>query len=201
MRIVILGTSGSSYDIADIASRIGYDVLGYASDTPGALCPLSEAYKIDAYFINGIGSAKSYKSKPDIIARTSIPRERFINIISPLAFVAPSASLGIGVALFPGVVIGANAVIGDHVIILPNSVVSHDSAIGNYTCICGGVTIGGHAKIGNCCYLGQHSTIRQHIEVADKSLIGMGAVVVKNVATEKTVVGNPAKELIKSTTL
>jgi acetyltransferase-like isoleucine patch superfamily enzyme len=60
------------------------------------------------------------------------------------------------------------------------------------------VHLAGSVTIEPECYLGQSSTIRQCLQVGRHSLVGMGAVVVKDVAPDSVVMGNPARWVRKN---
>jgi acetyltransferase-like isoleucine patch superfamily enzyme len=45
------------------------------------------------------------------------------------------------------------------------------------------------------CYLGQGCTVRQELRIGAGSLVGMGAVVVRDVPPGSVVAGNPARRL------
>ncbi|HTY13156.1 MAG TPA: serine O-acetyltransferase EpsC, partial [Candidatus Omnitrophota bacterium] len=86
-----------------------------------------------------------------------------------------------------GVVIGETSVIGDDVTIYQ------------------GVTLGGtgkehgkrHPTIGNSVVIGAHAIILGNITIGDNSRIGAGAVVTKSVPPNSTVVGNPARVVVR----
>jgi acetyltransferase-like isoleucine patch superfamily enzyme len=105
------------------------------------------------------------------------------------------ATLGAGTVILQNVTVTSNVRIGDHVIVLPNSVISHDSVVGDYTCIAGGVCVSGGVTIGRNCYLGTNSSIIELVTIGDYSLVGMGSVVLTDVAVESVVVGNPSRFL------
>lgn len=208
--IIILGIGGNAIDIAEAeqARPTGQrrTILGFLDDDPkswGAkvggfrvLGGLADARRFsDAEFVNGIGSATSFPKKPEILAKTGLPRERFTNVIHPLAWVSPSATLGVGIALLAGVSVCAQAKLGDHVIVLPNSVISHDDTIGAYTCITSGVCISGSVDIGPGCYLGTNCSIRGNLRIGAQVLVGMGATVVTAIGDNQVVVGTPARFL------
>ena len=60
-----------------------------------------------------------------------------------------------------------------------------------------GTTIGGYTEIGDDAKIGFNSTIKNRLRVGKGALIGMGAVVTKNVDDGATVIGNPAKPFVK----
>jgi acetyltransferase-like isoleucine patch superfamily enzyme len=47
--------------------------------------------------------------------------------------------------------------------------------------------------VGDGCYLGIGSVIRDHVRIGDHAIVGMGAVVVADVASGQTVLGVPAR--------
>lgn len=121
--------------------------------------------------------------------------ERIASLVAPTAFVAKTATLGLGCVLYPGCFVGANARLGDRVFALANAVVNHDCVVGDRVCLATGAALAGSVQVGDDVYLGQSSTVRQKLRIGTGSLIGMGAVVVKDVEAGSVMVGNPAKRL------
>lgn len=108
-----------------------------------------------------------------------------------------------GVVLEKNVQIGANTVVArgaiDDTVIGEGSkidnqcFISHNVKIGSDTFVVGETIMFGSSSTGDKAYLSGNSTIRNGVHVGDNSLVGMGAVVVKDVENGKTVKGNPAK--------
>lgn len=85
--------------------------------------------------------------------------------------------------------IGNDVKIDDHVFI------AHNVQVGNRTVIIAGAEISGSVIIGEDCWISPQVTIIDGKVVGDKSLIGIGAVVTKDVPSDTVVAGNPARVL------
>ena len=85
--------------------------------------------------------------------------------------------------------------IGHDNIIMAHSHIGHNALIENKTEICSGVIIGGYVKILNFAKIKLGSVIRNRVIIGERSIVGMGAIVIKDVEAGAVVVGNPAKEL------
>ncbi len=146
-----------------------------------------------------LGSPTNFRKRKEIIESfckdLKIEKHQLTTIIHPSAQISKYASIGSNCLIMAGVVITHNAEIGDNVMILPNSVIHHDTQIGDFTCIGANVVIAGNVKIGNSCYIGSGATILQNIQIGTKTMIGLSAVIIRNIGENKTVVGNPAREI------
>src|SRR5262245_45746472 len=166
----------------------GYPVLGRAA--------LSE--RRDARVLAVPGSPASFLTRRHVIEGLELPDERFARVIHPSARVSPLAVVGRNVLVMAGVVITSNAVIGDHTLIMPNTVVHHDVVIGAWSLIGSNVTVAGGTAIGENCYVGSGSSIMNGLTIGDRTLIGLGSNVIRNVPSDATVVGNPARPIRSS---
>lgn len=75
--------------------------------------------------------------------------------------------------------------------------VAHNVIIGEDTVITAPTFICGSVKIGNNCHIAA-TVIRNQCIIGDRAVLGLGSVVVKDVDEGVTVIGNPAKPMIKS---
>lgn len=114
-------------------------------------------------------------------------------IIHPTAVISPSAKVSQGCTILANAVINVNASIGIGCIINTASIVEHDCKIEDFVNISPKVSMAGHTKIGTKAFLGIGSTIIDKIEVGKESIVGAGAVVIRNVPERAIVAGVPAE--------
>lgn len=105
--------------------------------------------------------------------------------------------LGEGACLSPFVTLTSNIRIGRCLHANLYSYIEHDAKVGNFVTLAPGAKINGNVTIGDYAYIGSGSVIRQGLTIGSRATIGMGAVVTRDVPPGITVVGNPAKSLIK----
>lgn len=209
--LIILGAGRNSVEILDLvadlnesAGRPGYACVGILDDNEAlwgqeidhvrVRGPLAAARDFpDAWFVNAIASPAVFWKKDAILARTGIPPDRFVTLVHPSASVSRAATLGRGTIVFQNVTVCSHAVVGDQVLIRPNGLLSHDTVIGDGTCIAGGACVSGMAHVGRLCYLGTNCSLREGVRIGDRSMVGMGSVVLQDVPGNSVVWGNPAR--------
>ena len=90
-----------------------------------------------------------------------------------------------------------STVIENHVKIDNLVHIAHNVHIGEGSYIIACTILGGGVRIGKNCWIAPNVSIKQQLSVGDNALVGLGAVVLKDVDDNSTVVGNPAKVLNK----
>jgi sugar O-acyltransferase (sialic acid O-acetyltransferase NeuD family) len=111
--------------------------------------------------------------------------------------------LGEGAVLSPFVSLTSNIRIGQHFHANIYSYVEHDCVIGDFVTFAPGVMCNGNVHIEDHAYIGAGAVIMQGqpgapLTIGRGAVVGMGAVVTKSVPPGVTVVGNPARPLIKN---
>lgn len=111
--------------------------------------------------------------------------------------------VGDGSAISPFVTLTSNIRIGCHFHANLYSYVEHDCVIGNFVTFAPSVKCNGNVHIEDHAYIGAGAVIMQGkpgapLVIGRGAIVGMGAVVTKSVPPGVTVVGNPARPLVKS---
>lgn len=89
----------------------------------------------------------------------------------------------------------SDTIISDNVVTDNLVHIAHNCSIGKNTIITACAELSGSVTIGENCWLGPNCSIKQKILVGANALVGIGAVVTKNVVQDSVVAGNPARIL------
>ena len=119
------------------------------------------------------------------------------NAISQSARVSPSATLGHGILIMPGAVINAESDIGDFCIVNTNAVVEHDCRVGIACHVAPGSVLGGRVRLEDEVFIGTGASVIPNLVIGKGATVGAGAAVVSNIDANVTVVGVPARPLIR----
>lgn len=113
-----------------------------------------------------------------------------------------AVALGEGAILSPFVTLTSNIRIGKHFQANLYSYVEHDCVIGDFVTFAPGVHCNGNIVVEDHAYIGTGAVIKQGLPgqplvIGRGAVVGMGAVVTKSVAPGTTVVGNPARPVVR----
>ena len=122
--------------------------------------------------------------------------------IARQALVLDGAQLGAGAIISPFATIGANVVAGRGALVDLYACVNHDCRLGDFVTLAPYANVNGNVDIGDHAYIGSGALIRQGqpgkpLVIGRGAVVGMGAVVTHDVAAGVTVVGNPARPIVK----
>ena len=115
--------------------------------------------------------------------------------------VMDDVTIGEGALLSPFVALTSNIRIGRYFHANLYSYVEHDCRIGDFVTFAPGVKCNGNIVIEDYAYIGAGAVLRQGkigapLRIGRGAVIGMGAVVTRDVAAGATVVGNPAAPIV-----
>lgn len=202
--VAIVGYSGHAFVIVDIFLNAGRLVTAYCD---------SEEKSLNPYHLNYLGKEMEVIHKLKkfdyfaCVGHNGIREKIHTNLSqllgNPINAIHPSAVISASVKMGDGVMIAANATlnplteIGRGVICNTSSSIDHECIIGDFTHIAPGAVLCGNVKVGRSTFIGANSVIRQGITIGNNVTIGAGTVVVKDIPDNSTVIGNPARKLVK----
>lgn len=199
-RVILVGAFG---EIVELCLRAGKQVVGIIDNNlEGEFLGIPILGK-DA---DALALFRKYASPPPVVIAPDAPvlrRKlydyyaeigfRFATVISPLATVSPSASIGNGSVIQDYAYISSDVVVGVSVRLNVHAVVMHDCRVDDFVTVAPRSTLLGRIHIKNGAYIGANSTVLPMREVGCGSIVGAGAVVTKNVRDGQVVKGVPAK--------
>ena len=201
-KVYIYGAGGLGRDVMEIAEENlnlnEYKIMGFIDDNKE-----NQKNKILGYKIYSLEEIEKNSliaiAIGDPLIKNKIKEKldkgnfKGIKIISKKAYISRTAKISNSVIIYPNAIIASNSIIGEDVLVCGNVSIGHDTLIGENSSISFNSSIGGFSKIGKGVYIGSGAHVRDEVEIGSGSLIGMGAVVVKNFENKKIVFGNPAQ--------
>ena len=208
--LIIIGASGFGREVAWLVERInkkeptwnlvgfldddnriqntkinGYTVLGTTSNV--------ENY-VDTYYVCAVGASKTR----ELIIRkleNLNPKIKYATLIDPSVELSELVNIGKGSIICAHTILTVNIEIGNHVIINLDCTVGHDAVLKDFVTLYPSVNVSGATVIGHGSELGTGMQIIQGKTVGNHSIVGAGAVVVKDIPDNCTAVGSPAKPI------
>lgn len=205
--LIIVGARGWGREVYAAAKKTAgysqgeYDIKGFLDSDPNVLEGLKgefppiicspEEYNVqedDVFFI-AMGDPGWRKHYAEIIEEKG---GQFLTIISPIASINSTATIGEGSFISGWTCISDNVTIGKHSIIHVFSDLGHDAEVGAYSSIESYCFLGGGSSVGDNSIMHVRSTLIRHKKIGNNAVVGAGSVVIRNVKDGQHVHGNPA---------
>ena len=208
--LIIFGASGFGREVAWAVERINkvsptWNLLGFMDDDDSIRGAEINGYKVlgksddvikypDAFFVCAVGASRT-REKIIGSMKSINPDIRFGTVIDPSVEMSDFVTVGEGSIICAHTIITVNISIGSHVIINLDCTIGHDAIIKDFATLYPSVNVSGITRIGHAAELGTGMQIIQGKSVGDYSVVGAGAVVVKDIPAKCTAVGSPAKPI------
>ena len=157
----------------------------------GPLGDMVEAHP-GAAMLLALGSGASRQAAAERVRAAGLTLERFVH---SSVIVGERVEIGEGSLVMPGTILTCDIRIGEYVVVNCSCNIGHDVAIGSYSTLLGNNSLNGNVTIGEFVTIGSRATIHPGKRVGDRSIVGIGSVVLKSVRPEVTVFGAPARML------
>lgn len=118
-------------------------------------------------------------------------------VVHPTAIVSAHAALGEGTQVMARGFVGPEARLGRLVLVNTAALIEHECEIGDAAHIAPGATVLGNARISAGALIGGGAVVLQGRRVGHASVVGAGAVVTQDVPDGLTVIGAPARPLMR----
>lgn len=206
--IYIIGAGGFGREVAWLIERINavnptWNIVGFIDDNENNWNTTVGTYQVvggceylleksDVYAICAVGTAETRKKIVEKFANSSV---EFATLIDPSVILSSTVKIGEGTIICAGTIATVDIEIGKHVIVNLDCTIGHDDIIHDFVTIYPSVNVSGNVEVGECTELGTGTQIIQGKQIVSNTIIGAGAVVVKNITESGTYVGNPTKKI------
>lgn len=201
MILFIYGANGAGTEIYDLAQRIGkyskiYLIDDFKEETEyyGTMrikfSSCKEYMTEDSEFAVSVGEPKSRKM---LLQKIKDCGYRMATLVDPSVIVSPTSIINKGCIVNAQSIISSKSILEENCYLGFHVIVGHDAHIKKNTVVCPMATVGGGSVIGEETFIGLNSSMKERVCLGDRVIVGMGSMLFRDVESECTVVGNPAR--------
>ena len=211
-KLVILGAGGLARELANAVADINrqtptFELLGYLDDEEeligqkrlqlpvlGKISWLSEHRSDGLFAIVAVGDGYLREKLTATALQYSVP---LADVIHPSAIIGTGCSIEPGVFIAAGCIITVDVALGQCALVNMGCSLAHDVRLGKYVSIHPGARISGEVTIGDYALVGTQAVILNKCIIGRAAVVAMGAVVAHDVPDCTLVAGNPARPVKK----
>ena len=207
--IIIVGAGGLGQDVQWLLERINeieetWNILGYVDDgiEAGSLVD-------DLPILGTVDYLLQYEKKVAVVVAVASAKVRrriiekleqndklvFPNVIDPSAVLSKRIKMGKGIIVLAGNILSVDIQLGDFCIFNADCTIGHDVVMESYVTVYPSANVSGCVKICRETEIGTGCHIIQGIKIGSSTIVGAGAVVIRELPSCCTAVGNPAKPI------
>ncbi len=156
-------------------------------------CDYLKSIEKDIWIVYAVGSSKIKMTLDRKFSE--IKNIHFATLIDPSVIMSDRVCIGEGTIICAGTILTTDIELGRHVTLNLDCTIGHDVKISDYTTVYPSVNISGNVSVDYAVELGTGSHIIQGKHIGEQSIIGAGTVVIRDIPSRCTAVGNPARIL------
>ncbi len=152
-------------------ARLGLPYLGTTADLNAVSEPL--------HVTVAVGNSRS---RAAVVARLTSPQLSFATLVHPGVACAPyqRVQLGAGCIISQGCILTTDIMLGRHVLLNLGCTIGHDAVLEDFCSLMPHANVGGAAHLAAGVYLGTNATVINQVRVGAHTIVGAGAVAVRN---------------------
>ncbi|WP_311136774.1 NeuD/PglB/VioB family sugar acetyltransferase [Hymenobacter cellulosilyticus] len=133
-------------------------------------------------------------SRAAIAGSLTSPRLRFATLVHPAVACQPyqHIELGEGCIVGQGCILTTDIRLGRHVLLNLGCTIGHDAVLDDFCSLMPHANVGGEAHLSTGVYLGTNATVINQVRIGARTIVGAGAVAVRDLPADCTAVGVPA---------
>ena len=211
-KLIVVGAGGFGPEIVWAAENMNgrfptFDILGFCDDSPqkkgwnlygyrvfGTPEEIDSKWEVKPGFVCGIGNNLQ---RAKVVERVMKLGWQPVTVVDPSVVVAKTVRIGKGTYVGAGSIVSPQAQLGDHVMINHCCSIGHDSRLESYSQVCPGGRISGHCVLGTGAMIGSNAVLAVRVKVGANGTVGAGSFALTDVPDGATVVGNPARIVLR----
>ena len=177
--------------IVGLESELGLQVNGYeviATDKD-----LSTLISKAQFALIALGQISSPDARVSLYQQVSKAGFDLANVVSPTAYVSPSAQIGNGTIVMHGAIINAGVKVGSNCIINSRALLEHDTQVLDNCHISTGVILNGGVLVEEGCFIGSGTIVKEAVSIGERSVVGMGSLVRSSLSANSRFLGESLK--------
>ncbi len=208
--LVVIGAGALGREVAQLIKDVNSDknqwnFLGFIDETPEKQGVVINNSPVLGGFdwceknrfssIWAVCAVGNTRDKFSLVQKAQASGLQFTNLIHPGVARNEFIEMGTGNIICWGTFLSVNIKIGSFVTINPGCGIGHDTVIEDYVTLYWDVTLSGNVLIREGCEIGSKAAVIPKKTVGGWSVLGAGAVVIKDLPENCTAVGVPAKPI------